>query len=55
MNPIDGPSANAQRGMMAIQQYANADQIAGLVAYLASPEAQFITGSLLTIDGGTNA
>ena len=27
-------------------------EIAGLVAYLASPEAGFITGSSLTIDGG---
>jgi 3-oxoacyl-[acyl-carrier protein] reductase len=27
-------------------------EIAGLVAYLASPRAGFITGSSLTIDGG---
>ena len=28
------------------------EEIAGLVAYLASPEAGFITGSSQTIDGG---
>jgi len=27
-------------------------KIAGLVAYLASPEAGFVTGASLTIDGG---
>jgi 3-oxoacyl-[acyl-carrier protein] reductase len=27
-------------------------EIASLVAYLASPEASFITGAALTIDGG---
>jgi 3-oxoacyl-[acyl-carrier protein] reductase len=28
------------------------EEIAGLVAYLASPEAAFVTGASLTIDGG---
>ena len=31
---------------------AKPDEIAGLVAYLAGPEAGFVTGASLTIDGG---
>jgi 3-oxoacyl-[acyl-carrier protein] reductase len=32
-------------------RHAQADEIAGMVAYLASPEAGFVTGASLTIDG----
>ncbi|HEY5895089.1 MAG TPA: SDR family oxidoreductase [Chthoniobacterales bacterium] len=32
-----------------------ADEGAGLVAYLAGPQAGFVTGASLTIDGGFNA
>ena len=31
------------------------DDIASLVAFVASPEAAYITGASLTVDGGTNA
>jgi 3-oxoacyl-[acyl-carrier protein] reductase len=40
------------KGMMALGRYGQGDEIAGLVAYLASPDAGFITGASLTIDGG---
>jgi NAD(P)-dependent dehydrogenase (short-subunit alcohol dehydrogenase family) len=33
----------------------NADEIAAMVAYLAGPEAGFVTGASLTIDGGFTA
>ena len=33
-------------------RYAQADEVAGLVKYLLAPEAAYITGSLLPIDGG---
>ena len=52
MNPPDGPFAETLKGFMAIKRYADGDEIAGLVAYLASPEAAYVTGSSLTIDGG---
>jgi 3-oxoacyl-[acyl-carrier protein] reductase len=55
MNPAHGPFADAMRGMMALGRYGRGDEIAGLVAYLAGPEAAFVTGASLTIDGGHNA
>ena len=38
--------------MMAVQRYADRDEIAGMVSYLASPEAAFVTGASLKINGG---
>jgi 3-oxoacyl-[acyl-carrier protein] reductase len=55
MNPADGPMAAGQLATMAIQRFATPAEIAGGVAYLASPEARGITGTALTIDGGFNA
>jgi len=31
------------------------DEVASLVAFIASPKSSYITGANLTIDGGTNA
>jgi len=52
MNPADGPFAEGMKGWMALGRYGQGDEIAGMVAYLASPEAVFVTGASLTIDGG---
>ncbi|WP_377839032.1 SDR family NAD(P)-dependent oxidoreductase [Bosea sp. UC22_33] len=54
MNPAGGPGADAQRARMAIPRYGQPEDIAGLVAYLASEEARFITGAGFAIDGGVN-
>jgi 3-oxoacyl-[acyl-carrier protein] reductase len=40
---------------MAIPRYAEPREIASFVAWLASSEAQFVTGASLTMDGGANA
>ncbi len=55
MNPAQGPFAAALKGLMSVPRYANADEIAAMVAYLAGPEAAFINGASLTIDGGFTA
>lgn len=54
MNPSQGSLAESAVAMMALARYGQADEIAGMVAYLASPEAAFVTGASLTI-GGYNA
>jgi len=52
MNPAAGDFAAALHGLMAIPRHGKADEIAGMVAYLAGPEAAFVTGADLLIDGG---
>jgi 3-oxoacyl-[acyl-carrier protein] reductase len=52
MNPADGDFADTLRGIMALQRYGKADEIAGLVSYLASDEAAYVTGASWNIDGG---
>jgi 3-oxoacyl-[acyl-carrier protein] reductase len=52
MNPADGPFAENLKSWMALPRYGRGDEIAAMVAYLASPEAGFVTGASLTIDGG---
>jgi 3-oxoacyl-[acyl-carrier protein] reductase len=55
MNPADGPTADGQRALTALGHYANPTDIANTVAFLAGDGARNITGSVLTVDGGTNA
>jgi 3-oxoacyl-[acyl-carrier protein] reductase len=52
MNPASGPFAESLKSLMALSRYGRSEEIAGLVSYLASPEAAFVTGASLTIDGG---
>jgi 3-oxoacyl-[acyl-carrier protein] reductase len=55
MNPATGPFAENMKNFMALPRYGKADEIAAMVAYLASDEAAFVTGASLTIDGGFGA
>ncbi|MFM5240514.1 3-oxoacyl-ACP reductase family protein [Aeromonas media] len=55
MNPADGESAEQLKRMMALARYGKDDEIASFVAYLAGPEAGYVTGASLTIDGGFSA
>jgi len=55
MNPANGPSASMLKSLMALPRYGTVEEIAGMVAYLASPEAAYVTGASLSIDGGFTA
>jgi cyclic-di-GMP-binding biofilm dispersal mediator protein len=55
MNPADGPMKDGMHSVMAIKRHGRPEEIAGLVAYLAGPEAGYITGAQHTIDGGFGA
>ncbi|WP_433126201.1 SDR family NAD(P)-dependent oxidoreductase [Micromonospora sp. CA-240977] len=51
-NPADGPNAAAISGFTAVGRYAQPADIAATVAHLASPEAGFVTGAVINVDGG---
>lgn len=55
MNPATSDFAQSLVQLMALPRYAAGDEIASMVAYLAGPEAGFVTGASLTIDGGFTA
>jgi len=52
LNPATGAFAETLKSFLAINRYGQGDEVAGMVAYLASPEAGYVTGASLTIDGG---
>lgn len=55
LNPASGDWAAPQLANTALNRYGHVDEVAALVAFIASPEAAYITGANLTVDGGTNA
>ena len=52
MNPAEGAFAESAKAMMPLGRYGRGDEIAGMVSYLAGPEAAYVTGANLSIDGG---
>jgi 3-oxoacyl-[acyl-carrier protein] reductase len=55
LNPAAGDWAVPQKAVTALNRYGSVQEVAALVAFIASPEASYITGANLTVDGGTNA
>jgi 3-oxoacyl-[acyl-carrier protein] reductase len=55
LNPANSDFAEMLKKLMALPRYGHVDEVAAMVAYLAGPEAGFVTGASLTIDGGFTA
>ena len=55
MNPEDGERADNMRHQTALGRFGQPHEVAGLVAFLAGPDATYITGATLNVDGGWNA
>jgi 3-oxoacyl-[acyl-carrier protein] reductase len=55
LNPASGEWAVPQLANTALKRYGQVDEVASLVSFIASPDAAYITGANLTVDGGTNA
>jgi 3-oxoacyl-[acyl-carrier protein] reductase len=55
LNPATGDWAIPQKAATALARYGHVDEVAALVAFVASPESSYITGANLTVDGGMNA
>jgi len=55
LNPAAGDWAVPQKAATALDRYGRVDEVAALVAFVAGPEASYITGANLTVDGGMNA
>ncbi|WP_336081906.1 3-oxoacyl-ACP reductase family protein [Nocardia sp. SSK8] len=52
MNPADGPFAELLRPHIATGRYGTTDEVGALVSYLSGPDAAYITGASINVDGG---
>jgi 3-oxoacyl-[acyl-carrier protein] reductase len=55
LNPATGDWGVPQKAVTALNRYGHVDDIAGMVAFVAGPEASYVTGANLTVDSEKNA
>jgi 3-oxoacyl-[acyl-carrier protein] reductase len=56
LSPDDGgPASDVMKKLTSVGRFGKPEEIAAAVAFLVSPEAAFINGENLTVDGGWNA
>jgi len=55
LSPADREFAQQVRGSIPLRRYGTVEEVAGAVSFLAGPDASYITGTTLNIDGGLSA
>lgn len=55
MNPASSEQAGMISSLTALGRYGSTAEVAAAVVFLAGPGADYVTGSILTVDGGGNA
>jgi 3-oxoacyl-[acyl-carrier protein] reductase len=55
MSPEVGRFADVQRSMNAMGRFGRPEEMGAAIAFLAGPDASFVTGATLNVDGGFNA
>lgn len=55
MNPETGDHADYMKNLTALGRYGRPEEVAAAVAFLVGPDASYITGATLNVDGGWNA
>ena len=55
MNPADGPNAPGQLAMIPLGRFGAPQEVARMVAHLAGPGGDYVTGTSILVDGGVNA
>jgi 3-oxoacyl-[acyl-carrier protein] reductase len=55
MNPDSAPFADIQRSRIPLGRFGRPEEMAGAIAFLAGPDAEFVNGAVLNVDGGFSA